>query len=67
MLYSLLDMTTRSIQVEIDPQRLRPSDIPIAIGNSGLLRKVTGWQPAVPIEDTLRGLLGFWRRQVEME
>lgn len=67
ILYSLLDMTTLSIQVEIDPQRLRPSDIPIAIGNSGLLRKVTGWQPAVPIEDTLGELLDFWRRQVEME
>lgn len=67
ILDALLSMTNLSIEVALDPERLRPSDIPVAIGNSGLLRKVTGWRPSIPIEQTLEELLNFWRRQVENE
>jgi len=67
ILDSLLSMTSVDIQVELDPQRLRPSDIPIAIGSSELLRKVTGWQPNTPIEQTLNELMNYWRRKMENE
>ncbi len=67
MLDVLLSMTDLRILVELDPQRLRPSDIPVAIGNSELLRKVTGWQPNVPVEQTLGELMNFWRRKMENE
>lgn len=65
MLDTLLAMSSHSIQVRLDPQRLRPSDIPLAIGNSDLLSETTGWQAKIPIEQTLRELLDCWRRQVK--
>jgi len=67
MLETLLSMTSSRISVELDPQRLRPSDIPVATGNSQRLRKLTGWQPHIPIEQTLKELLDYWRQRVEFE
>jgi GDP-4-dehydro-6-deoxy-D-mannose reductase len=45
----------REIEVVVEPQRWRPTDR--AVGDASLLRKTTGWEPAVPFEATLRALL----------
>lgn len=67
MLDILLSMTSVRITVELDPQRLRPSDIPVASGDSRRLRGLTGWQPNISVDQTLGELLDYWRRQVERE
>ena len=61
----LLSLSTMTIDVELDPERLRPSDIPVATGNSALLKQTTGWQPKIQLEDTLRELLDYWREQIK--
>ena len=63
----LLGMSSFDIEVELDPQRLRPSDIPMAIGSSELLRTVTGWQPKIALEQTLSDVMGFWRQETKNE
>ncbi len=60
----LLSQSKMAITVELDPERLRPSDIPIAAGNNTLLKQTTGWQPAIALETTLCQLLDYWRDQV---
>ena len=59
----LLSLSSAKIEVELDPERLRPSDIPVAVGNAALLQATTGWQPQIPLQDTLRELLDYWREQ----
>jgi GDP-4-dehydro-6-deoxy-D-mannose reductase len=61
----MLKQSLTPITVEQDPERLRPSDIPIAAGNNTLLRQTTGWQPAIALETTLNQLLDYWREQVK--
>jgi GDP-4-dehydro-6-deoxy-D-mannose reductase len=61
----LLSLSNVQIKVELDPQRLRPSDIPIASGSSQRLKDATGWQPKIELEQTLRGLLQYWRNEVK--
>ena len=46
-------------EIRTDPARLRPSDIPRAVGDAGLLRGL-GWEPRVGWEQTLRDVLGDW-------
>ena len=60
----LLQQSSVAISVEQDPDRLRPSDIPVAVGNNALLKQTTGWQPAIALETTLSQLLDYWREQV---
>ena len=62
----LISLSTLQIAVELDPERLRPSDIPVAIGSSECLKQTTGWQPTIALEDTLRDLLDYWRQQVKL-
>ena len=60
----LLSMSNVKIEVRIDPKKIRPSDIPIQVGDSAKFRSQTGWQPNIPFEKTLKDLLGFWRKRV---
>src|SRR6266704_2450331 len=43
----LLGMTKAKIEVRQDPARLRPSDVPILLGDNSKFRKATGWEPAI--------------------
>jgi len=51
-----------SIAVREDPARLRPSDVPVLIGDCSRLNAL-GWKPRIPFEQTLRDLLGYWRER----
>jgi GDP-4-dehydro-6-deoxy-D-mannose reductase len=63
----ILDILVRSatvpIRTEQDPNRLRPSDLPVNIGDPSLLKKLTGWQPTIPLETTLADTLEYWRER----
>jgi GDP-4-dehydro-6-deoxy-D-mannose reductase len=57
----LLGMTKAKIEVKQDPARLRPSDVPVLLGDNSKFVKATGWKPTIPFEQTLRDMLDFWR------
>lgn len=40
--------------VQVDQSLIRPTDIAEIYGSSELLQKETGWQPSIPIEQTLK-------------
>jgi GDP-mannose 4,6-dehydratase len=62
MLDKLLAMSTvKNIKVEVDPARLRPSDVTLQIPCVEKFEKVTGWKPEIPFEKTLRDTLEYWR------
>jgi GDP-4-dehydro-6-deoxy-D-mannose reductase len=58
----LLTMTKVKIEVRTDPQRLRPSDVPVLLGDHSKFTAATGWKPVIPFERTLADMLEFWRR-----
>jgi GDP-4-dehydro-6-deoxy-D-mannose reductase len=64
LLDSLIRLAQLRIQVRTDPARLRPNDNPVVLGSPQRLRQDTGWTPAIGIDDTLRDLLGYWRRHL---
>lgn len=57
----LLSCARVRARVEVDPERLRPSDNPVIVGSHQRLTDDTGWQPEIPIERTLSDLLDYWR------
>jgi GDP-4-dehydro-6-deoxy-D-mannose reductase len=60
----LLSYANRPIRVEQDPARMRPSDVPCSVGDIGRFRVVTGWQPRITLERSLRDILDYWREKV---
>lgn len=66
MLKTMLSMSTvKDIRVETDPERLRPIDADLQVPNTAKFRAVTGWEPRIPYEQTMRDLLGYWRERVK--
>jgi len=61
VLEALLSMSRVAIRVETDPDRLRPSEVPCALGDATRARALLGWEPRIPFEDTLRDALEDWR------
>lgn len=56
--------TVKNIAVREDPQRIRPSDVPILIGSAEKMKKCTGWQPKISyLETTLLDMLQYWRER----
>jgi GDP-4-dehydro-6-deoxy-D-mannose reductase len=53
------------ITVREDRARLRPSDVPVLLGDATKARKAVGWELRIPFEQTLRDVLAYWRDRVE--
>ena len=56
-----------AVQIEIDRSRVRPGDVPQIVGNPGKLHGLTGWLPKIPLEQTLKELLAYWRTAIERD
>ena len=63
-LEELQSLAEKGIRVEQDPTRMRPSDLPMSLGDCGLLQQQTGWRPAIPLRQSLAELLEEWRRRM---
>jgi GDP-4-dehydro-6-deoxy-D-mannose reductase len=57
ILQTMIAATDRPIAIEIDPGRLRPVDIPTAIGNAAAAHRAFGWQPQIDLTTTLQEML----------
>ena len=54
----------KGISVQVDPARLRPSDVMVLEGDPSKIHKALGWQTEIPFERTLTDLLEYWRGRV---
>ena len=64
MLNILLSFSKVKVQTKEDSSRMRPSDVPILIGNNTKFVQKTGWKPEIPFEKTMEDLLNYWRERV---
>jgi GDP-4-dehydro-6-deoxy-D-mannose reductase len=63
ILDGLLELASSKISVEQDPARLRPSDMPVLIGDNSRFCMETGWKPKVSLRESLGRILDYWRGQ----
>ncbi|HET9947153.1 MAG TPA: GDP-mannose 4,6-dehydratase [Patescibacteria group bacterium] len=61
LLDKMIAMATVKIEKQIDPERLRPSDVAEIVADNTKMQKVTGWKPEIAIETTLKNTLDYWR------
>ncbi|MFZ5845244.1 MAG: GDP-mannose 4,6-dehydratase [Patescibacteria group bacterium] len=64
MLALLLSFSKIKVEVRPDPSRMRPSDVPVLIGDNTKFVAKTGWKPEIPFEKTMEDLLNYWRERV---
>jgi GDP-4-dehydro-6-deoxy-D-mannose reductase len=61
MLQKILDRSKVEVRVEVDPARLRPSDVEVLLGDATKFRAATGWEPRIPLDQTIGDTLDYWR------
>lgn len=66
ILEHLLSMSSATLHVEVDPEKLRPTDVPETRCDAGRFRQLTGWQPRITIDQTLRDVLDYWRERLRV-
>ncbi len=54
VLRQLITIAHVPVEVREDPERMRPSDLPILVGYASKLRAATGWEPRRTLTETLR-------------
>lgn len=64
MLNMLISMSKLNVTIKEDPSRMRPSDVPVLIGDNSKFVAKTGWKPEIPFEKTMEDLLNYWRERV---
>lgn len=60
----LLSLSQVDVKITVDPNRLRPSDVPILLSDSSKFVKLTGWEPRIPFRQSLEDLVEFWRERI---
>jgi GDP-4-dehydro-6-deoxy-D-mannose reductase len=50
-----------AVRIRVDPERYRPNDFPLLVGDPGRIHREVGWTADIPLEQTLDDLLRHWR------
>jgi GDP-4-dehydro-6-deoxy-D-mannose reductase len=60
----LLTLAGLQLPIVVDQARIRPNEITDLRGDPARLHGATGWAPEIPLEETLRDVLKYWRSLV---
>lgn len=65
ILDKLLSHSKKQIKIVEDPAKMRASEVPITVGDNSKFKSLTGWEPKIPIDQTLADTLEYWRQKHE--
>lgn len=60
----LLALAGVKLAIAVDPERVRPVDIPELRGDPSRIEAATGWKPEINLDSTLADVLTDWRTKV---
>jgi GDP-4-dehydro-6-deoxy-D-mannose reductase len=64
ILRRLITIARVPVEVREDPERMRPADVPLIVGDAAKLREATGWVPQISLERSLRDIYEDARERV---
>jgi GDP-4-dehydro-6-deoxy-D-mannose reductase len=57
----LLRNAKREIEITVDLDKLRPSDVPEIVVDATKMKKIIQWEPEISFEQTVKDILDYWR------
>ena len=64
LIEALASESSVPVRHEVDPARLRPNDAAEMRGTYERFAAATGWRPRIPLADTVRDTLAWWRTRL---
>jgi GDP-4-dehydro-6-deoxy-D-mannose reductase len=59
----LVELSGLDLELVVDPELVRPVEVPVMRGDPGKITRRTGWTPEIPLDDTLRDVLASARER----
>ena len=56
----LIEVSGAKVTIENDPARMRPAEVPEFYGIYAKAKRDFGWEPTIPLRDSLRDLYRYW-------
>jgi len=66
-LQEMMSQSQKQLSARVDAARVQKNDIPVQVGSFQKLHKVTGWNPRIPLKESLADLLNDWRERVKTD
>ena len=66
-LNEMMFRSKKQVSARVDPARVQKNDVPVQVGGFQKLHKATGWNPRIPLTESLADLLNDWRERVKVE
>ena len=60
----IISQSDVKVEVRVDPNKIRPVDVPIIEADTSRLRKLTRWEPKIPLKQTIYETMEYWREQL---
>ncbi|MBR4159844.1 MAG: GDP-mannose 4,6-dehydratase [Spirochaetia bacterium] len=64
ILDKVIKNSKKKIEIKIDSAKFRPIDVAKIEANVKKLKTITGWQPQISIDTTIKSVLDYWRNQI---
>ena len=61
----LLSFSDTRPDIVHDPNRIQKDDLVVQVGDSSKIHALTGWEPRIPLEKSLKDLLDDWRGRAD--
>ena len=55
------------IKIEVDPERVRPTELMTFIGDYSKFKEATGWERKYDLDETLESVLNYWREFIDKD
>jgi GDP-4-dehydro-6-deoxy-D-mannose reductase len=53
-----------SVETITDPEKIRPNDNKIIIGDNSKIKRIIGWSPRLTLMDSLKDLITYWNNEL---
>ena len=60
-----LSSKSKEISYQVDPKRVRPTELKTFIGDFKKFHDLTGWEPKISFEQTMKSVLDYWREFID--
>lgn len=64
VLETLIEISGVEVNIQVDEQRVNPSDTPCIYGSYAKMESDTGWQPRIPLRQSLSDALADWESRL---
>lgn len=67
LIYILSEVSGIKITTSVNPDFIRPNDMPIIVGDNSKLKEDTGWSQKYEIKESLTDIYEYWNKQLNKE